>query len=56
MKTLSFFDWVMFTVTSLVIMVTTLAVLGYIPDMGKIKYETKQLDTYLKVKNRQMPK
>lgn len=53
---MKFIDWLMLTMVIGVALVTGAAVLGYIPDMGRLKWETKQLDTYLKVRNRQMPK
>jgi hypothetical protein len=56
MKTLTLIEWMLLTLGIAVLMITATAALGYIPDMGKLKWETKQLDTYLKVKNRQMPK
>lgn len=56
MKTLTLIEWMLLTLGIAVLMITATAALGYIPDMGKLKWETKQLDTYLKVKNKQMPK
>ena len=56
MKTLTLIEWMLLTLGIAVLMITATAALGYIPDMGRLKWETKQLDTYLKVKNRQMPK
>lgn len=56
MKTLTLIEWMLLTLGIAVLMITATAALGYLPDMGKLKWETKQLDTYLKVKNKQMPK
>lgn len=56
MKTLSLPEWILLTLGIAVLMIAAAAALGYIPDMGRLQWETRQLDTYYKVKQRQMPK